>query len=88
MTGRHMGTATVRGNLNPHMPLTADEVTIPEIIQKGRLSLGQRTGILLDGELRGRPEMDLSKFTIWLPTSLRRKILPQNDRTSRIGSSG
>jgi len=40
MTGRHMGTATVRGNVNPHMPLTADEVTMPEIFKKA----GYRTG--------------------------------------------
>ena len=83
MTARHMGTATVRGNVNPHMPLTADEGPIPT--KAGYLWDNEQESYLT-GELRGRPEMDLSKFTIWLPTSLRRKILPQNDQTSRIGS--
>ena len=34
MTGRHTGHATVRGNLHPHIPLTADEITLPQIFAR------------------------------------------------------
>ncbi|HWR51306.1 MAG TPA: arylsulfatase [Bryobacteraceae bacterium] len=40
MTGKHTGHATVRGNLDPHVPLTPDETTIAQIFQRA----GYRTG--------------------------------------------
>lgn len=79
MTGRHMGTVTVRGNVNPHMPLTADEVTIPEIFRK--------VGYLWDNERESYLTENFGGGRKWTCRSLR-KILPQNDRTLRIGSSG
>jgi hypothetical protein len=55
MTARHMGTATVRGNVNPHMPLTADEVTIPEIFRKaGYLWDNERESYLTENFGGGR----------------------------------
>lgn len=33
MTGRHMGTATVRGNRNPEVPLRPDDVTVGEVLK-------------------------------------------------------
>lgn len=40
MTGRHTGHATVRGNVQPHVPLTPDETTLAQIFQRA----GYRTG--------------------------------------------
>ncbi|MEP7364392.1 MAG: arylsulfatase [Acidobacteriota bacterium] len=40
MTGRHTGHATVRGNLNPHVPLTPEETTVAQIFQRA----GYKTG--------------------------------------------
>lgn len=41
MTGKHTGHCTVRGNLNPHVPLTKDEPTLGNIFHDA----GYRTGI-------------------------------------------
>jgi len=55
MTGRYMGAATVRGNVNPPMPLTADEVTIPEIFRKaGYLWDNERESYLTENFMGGR----------------------------------
>jgi arylsulfatase A len=40
MTGRHTGHATVRGNLEPHVPLTPEETTIAQVFKQA----GYRTG--------------------------------------------
>lgn len=40
MTGRHTGHATVRGNVNPHVPLTAEETTVAQIFERA----GYQTG--------------------------------------------
>lgn len=40
MTGRHTGHATIRGNAEPHVPLSEDEVTLAQIFQRA----GYRTG--------------------------------------------
>jgi arylsulfatase A-like enzyme len=41
MTGRHTGHATVRGNSEPHVPLTPEEMTVGHVFQRA----GYRTGI-------------------------------------------
>jgi arylsulfatase A-like enzyme len=40
MTGRHPGHATVRGNLEPHVPLTPEETTVAQLFKQA----GYRTG--------------------------------------------
>jgi arylsulfatase A-like enzyme len=41
MTGKHTGHATVRGNVEPHMPLTPEDVTVAQIFKGAGYATGQ-----------------------------------------------
>ncbi|HYO81930.1 MAG TPA: arylsulfatase [Bryobacteraceae bacterium] len=53
MTGKHTGHATVRGNVDPHIPLQASEATLADVFQRA----GYRTGMFGKWGLGTPPDM-------------------------------